>query len=80
MLLSDLEYQFDVIALTETWLNDNNPSFVASILPWYQKYQSKSYSTKKGGCGRYIKITIPYILRTDLNIRHKSQGSQFENC
>ena len=80
MLYSDLEYQFDVIALTETWHNDNNPSFVAGILPGYQKYESTSDITKKWGCGLYIKNTIPYILRTDLNIQHKSQGSEFETC
>ena len=68
MLYSDLEYQFDVIALTETWHNDNNPSFAAGILPGYQKYESTSDITKKWGCGLYIKNTIPYILRTDLNI------------
>ena len=28
----------------------------------------------------YIKNTIPYILSNDLNIRHKSQGSEFETC
>ena len=80
MLLSDLENQFDVIALTETWHNDNNPSFTAGIPPGYQKYESTSGSTKKGGCGLYIENTIPYILRNDLNIRHKSQGSEFETC
>ena len=78
MLLSDLEYQFDVIALTETWHNDKNPSFVVDILPGYQKYESTGSSTKNGGCGLYIKNSIPYILRTHLNIRHKGQGSEFE--
>ena len=77
MLLGDLEYQFDVITLTETWQNDNNLSFVAGILLGYQKHESTSGSTKNEGCGLYIKNTIPYILRTDLNIRHKSQGSEF---
>ena len=76
MLLSDLEYQFDVIVLTETWHNDNNPSVIAGILPGYQKYESTSGSTNKGGCGLYIKNTIPYILSNDLNISHnlKSVG------
>ena len=56
MLLSDLEYQFDVIALTDTWHNDNNPSFIAGILPGYQKYESTSGSTKKGGVDLISKI------------------------
>ena len=56
MLLSDLEYQFDVITLTETWHNDNNPSFIAGILTRYQKYESTSGSTKKGGMEFILKI------------------------
>ena len=56
MLLRDLEYQFDVIALTETWNNDNNPSFRAGVLPGYQKYESTSDSTKKGGVDFILKI------------------------
>ena len=56
MLLSDLEYQFDVIALTDTWHNDNNPSFIAGILPGYQKYESTSGSTKKGRVDLISKI------------------------
>ena len=27
-----------------------------------------------------MKSTILYFLRTDLNIRHRSQGSEFETC
>ena len=79
MLLGDLEYQFDVTALTETWHNIKSPSFVERIVPGYQKYESTSGSTKNGVCGLYIKNTIPYILGTDLNITHKSQGSEIEN-
>ena len=56
MLLSDLEYQFDVIVLTETWHNDNNPSVIAGILPGYQKYESTSGSTKKGSVDLISKI------------------------
>ena len=56
MLLSDHQYQFDVIALTETWHNDNNPSFIAGILPGYQKCESTSGSTKKGGVECILKI------------------------
>ena len=76
MLLDDLEYQLDVTALTETWHNIKSPSFVVRILPGYQKSESSSGSTKNGVCEFYNKNTIPYILGTDLNITHKSQGSE----
>ena len=56
MFPSDPEYQFDVIALTETKHNDNNPSFVAGILPGYQKHESTSGTTKKGAVDFILKI------------------------
>ena len=55
------EYQFDVIPLTKTWNSDNNPSFVAGVLPGYQKYESTSDSTKKGGYGLHVKISYCHI-------------------
>ena len=42
ILLSNLEYQFDLFGTTETWHNDNNPSLLAAILPGHQKYESTS--------------------------------------
>ena len=56
MFFSDFEYQFDVIALTETRHNDNNPSFVAGILPGHQKYESTSGTTKKEAVDFILKI------------------------
>ena len=53
------EYQFDVIVLAETQHNDDNPSFVGGILSGYLKCESTSGTTKKWGCGLYIKNTIP---------------------
>ena len=41
--------------------------------------RAKVVVLRKGACALYIKNTVPYILRTDLNIRHKSQGNEFEN-
>ena len=56
MVLSDLEYQFDVIALTETWHDDNNPSFVAGILPGYQNTKAQVVVLRKGVVDFVLKI------------------------
>ena len=39
ILLDNLEHQFDVIALTETWHMKNNVNFTPGILSGYQKYE-----------------------------------------
>ena len=49
MLLNDLECQFDSTALTETWHNDNNPSFIADILPGYGAIQKNVHIKEDGG-------------------------------
>ena len=77
-LLDNLEHQFDVIALTETWHTKENVNFTPGILPGYQKYEGLAGLSKKGGCGVYIKDTIPYITRSDLSKSIKNTQSEFE--
>ena len=39
ILLDNLEHQFDIIALTETWHMEGDVNFTPGILPGYQKYE-----------------------------------------
>ena len=78
ILLDNLEHQFDIIALTETWHKKNNVSFTPGILSGYQKYEGFAGLSKKGGCGVYIKNTIPYITRPDLSINFQNTQIEFE--
>ena len=77
-LLDNLEHQFDVIALTETWQTKENVNFTPGILSGYQKCEGLAGLSKKGGCGVYIKDTIPYITRPDLSKNIKNKQSEFE--
>ena len=76
ILLDNLEHQFDVIALTETWHMKNNVNFTPGILSGYQKYEGLAGLSKKAGYGVYIKDT--YITRPDLSINLKNTQSEFE--
>ena len=49
ILLDDLEHQFDVIALTETWHMKINVSFTPRFLSGYQKYEGLAGLSKKVG-------------------------------
>ena len=77
-MLDNLEHQFNVITLTETCLMKNNVNFTPGILSGYQKYEGLAGPSKKGGCGVYIKDTIPYITRPDLRLNFKNTQSEFE--
>ena len=55
--LNNLEYEFDIIGLTETWHTEGNQNFISGLLTGYQNYEGISGSTLKG-CGFYIKNNI----------------------
>ena len=80
-LLHDLDYSFDVIALTETWNPEKNKdTFRAKQLPGYLDYYGVEGSSLKGGCGFYIKDSFTPIPRKDLEFKLGDTGSEAENC
>ena len=56
----------------------NNANFTPGILSRCQKYEGLTGLSKKGGCGVYIKDTMPFIKRPDLSINFKNTQSEFE--
>lgn len=70
----DMDYNFDLIALTETWHTDKN-LFTLGFLPGYQIYEGISGATKNDICEFYVKETITYFLCGYLSKKHKSQES-----
>ena len=77
-MLDNLEHQFDVIALTETWHWKKNINFTPGIFSGYQKCEGLAGLSKKGWCGVYIKETIPYITRPDLSLNCQNTHFEFE--
>ena len=77
-LLNNLEYEFDIIALTETWHTEGNQNFIPGLLTGYQHYEGISGSTLKGGCGFYIKNNISFVVRQELTKKHSSSQSEYE--
>ena len=78
-LCTDLQYPFDIIALTETW----NPSsgkdkFIPKMLDNYNKYRGLSGTTVRSGCGLYIRTGIKYKDRTDLDTQHHDDLNEFQ--
>jgi hypothetical protein len=78
-LLTNLEFNFDIIALTETWNPDyNKHTFQAPILDGYKPYKGTTGSSLKGGCGLYIKDDLKPLARPDLNVKIKDDAVELE--
>ena len=77
-LMHNLDFQFDVSAVTETWHTNHNICFNPGILEEYHRYEGNPGPSMKGGCGFFIKDTLAYTNRLDLDIINKSKGSEFE--
>ena len=77
-LLANLEFKFDIIALSETWNPDYKVTFQPPILPGYHNYKGTKGSSLKGGCGLYINEELKPLARPDLNIQIKNEDLEIE--
>lgn len=73
-----LEQNFDVVAITETWLTGDIPSDLVCI-PGY-KFLRKDRCTRGGGVGIYIKNEIPFtVLQCTRSLEHCWIKIKFNN-
>ena len=78
-LIADLEFKFDVVAVTETWNpEEKKHKFIAPILEGYSPFIGLTGSSLKGGCGVYINSDLSYNPRKDLNFKIKTDDCEFE--
>ena len=63
----------------ETWNSEiNNHKLNAPILDGYHEYEGITGNTLKGGCGFYIKKSVNYTTRTDLDFKSYTNKHDFE--
>ena len=80
-LLHDLDYSFDIIALSETWNPEKTrENFLPKRIDGYLEYHGVEGSSMKGGCGFYVKDNFTPIPRSDLEFKISDIGSECENC
>ena len=78
-LIIDLEFKFDIIAVTETWNpEDKKHKFSPPIFEGYSPYIGSTGSTLKGGCGFYVQSDLKYQPRKDLNMKIKEINCEVE--
>ena len=79
-LLENLQYKFDVIAFSETWNPDSKAyKFNAGIIEGYQPYTGTNSTSIKGGCGFFIRTSINYINRKDLDIKFCDDHNEYQS-
>ena len=80
-LLVDLSWNFDIIALSETWNDEKtDDNFTPPSIPGYAPYDGTTGSSLKGGCGFFVKSNMTTIPRKDLEFKIKVFDSQTESC
>ena len=66
LLTTSLEHKFDIIALSETWITNNNESNTENLtFQGYQKYTGTSGKSMKGGCGFFVSEELSSHPRED---------------
>ena len=80
-LINNLDHQFSVVALSETWTPQNkNSLFKPQKLDGYQPYYGIQGNSLKSGCGFYVKDGINYKPRKDLDIAYNDEYNEFQCC
>ena len=74
--LSTLQFKFGVIAVTETWANEHNETFLT--IPGYRGLFKNRIDSRDGGVTLFIddSLSLSYSERNDLNV---FAGDEFES-
>ena len=79
-LLDHLDFQFDIVALSETWMPRSKlNSFTLPRLSGYHELEYNCGETLKSGCALYIKDELTYIRRNDLTHAFYSSECEFQS-
>lgn len=73
-MLSDLQYPFKIIGLTETWINSSRDQILNINLPGYEFIQQPT-EQRAGGVGLFINSDLVYHTRDDLSSTSPEQES-----
>ena len=79
LLLYEMNFKFDIIALTETWNSETRKHlFNPGLLLGYHQYEGLTGNNMNSGCGFYIAENVPYKPRTGLDSQYHDEFSEFQ--
>ena len=79
-LISNLEFNFDVIAVPKTWTSYSWENIKPRIIDGYQAYHGTKGHSLKSGCGFYIKNGLKFRQQTDLDLSVIDENNEFQSC
>ena len=68
LILSRLNYKFDVIGISEHKIKKDSLPFNNTKIPGYNEFIFETTETTHGGTGFYIKDNVDFLIRDDLKI------------
>ena len=80
ILNSNLEFNFYVITVSETWTSCPRENIKSRIIDGYQTYHRTKGHTLKRGCGFFIKNGLKFHQWTDLDLRTIDENNEFQPC
>ena len=79
LTLTNLGHHFDVLALSETWIDQNDKKTqIVGNLDGYNKFLSKHGNSLKGGCGFFVKTELQVLERKKLDISFTDSNNEYE--
>ena len=77
IFLNNVDFDFDVIALSETWHNGANNALENLSLSGYHPYNGIAGHSKSGGCGFFVNEDINFNILNTLNNSFKDENCEF---
>ena len=79
LTLTNFGHLFDVLALSETWIDQNDKkTHIVGNLDGYNKFLSKHGNSLKGGCGFFVKTELQVLERNKLDISFTDSNNEYE--
>ena len=79
-LISNLQFNFDIIVVSETWTSYSRENIKPKTIDGYQTYHGTKGHTLKSGCGFYVKNCLKFQQRTDLDLSVIDENNEFQSC
>ena len=78
-LITNLEYNFDIIAVSETWHTIKNDTYIKKLkMKGFHDYVGLKGSSMKGGCGFSIGDNLSFLPRDDITKSLNETNCEFE--
>ena len=79
-LINNLEHNFSVVALSETWTSKQEINKPFPELKNYQPFYATQGTTTKSGCGFYVRKGLKFKSGRDLDLTYHNDENEFQSC